>query len=59
MRDKELYASVLGIRSPWKVADVELPVGKGEVKFLLRRRLERCRRWPRKAVPKSYILTAA
>ena len=56
MRDKKLYAPVLGIRSPWKVADVELPVGMGEVKFLLCRRLERCPRWPRKAVPKSCIL---
>lgn len=32
MRDKELYTQILGIRSPWQVADVELSVGAGEVK---------------------------
>lgn len=32
MRDKELYKQILGIRSPWQVADVELSVGAGEVK---------------------------
>ena len=31
MRDKDLYAQILGIKSPWQVADVELSVSKGEV----------------------------
>jgi transposase len=35
MRDKELYTQVLGIRSPWKVADVELSVVAGEVKVFV------------------------
>jgi transposase len=32
MRDKELYAQILGIRSPWQVTDVELLPSAGEVK---------------------------
>ena len=32
MRDKELYTQILGIRSPWQVAEVELSVEAGEVK---------------------------
>ncbi len=32
MRDKELYAQILGIRSPWQVADVEVLATAGEVK---------------------------
>lgn len=35
MRDKELYTQILGIRSPWKVADVELSVSAGEVKVIV------------------------
>lgn len=31
MRDKELYAQILGIQSPWQVADVELKLSAGEV----------------------------
>jgi transposase len=31
MRDKELYAQILGINSPWQVADVDLALSKGEV----------------------------
>ena len=31
MRDKDLYAQILGIKSPWQVVDVELSVSKGEV----------------------------
>ncbi len=31
MRDKELYAHILGIRSPWKVSGVDLDVAGGEV----------------------------
>lgn len=31
MRDKELYAQILGIKSPWQVSDVELALSAGEV----------------------------
>ena len=31
MRDKDLYAQILGIKSPWQVAGVELDVSAGEV----------------------------
>jgi transposase len=31
MRDKDLYTQIMGIRSPWQVADVELSVTVGEV----------------------------
>ena len=31
MRDKDLYAQILGIKSPWQVAAVELSVSEGEV----------------------------
>jgi transposase len=31
MRDKELYAQILGIKSPWQVSDVELALSEGEV----------------------------
>lgn len=31
MRDKDLYAQILGIKSPWQVGDVELSVSKREV----------------------------
>jgi len=31
MRDKDLYAQILGIKSPWQVSSVELDVPKGEV----------------------------
>ena len=31
MRDKDLYAQILGIESPWKVSDVELALAGGEV----------------------------
>jgi len=37
MRDKELYTQILGIRSPWQVADVELSVEAGEVKVYVER----------------------
>ncbi len=32
MRDKDLYAQILGIQSPWQVAEVELLADAGEVK---------------------------
>jgi transposase len=32
MRDRDLYAQIPGIRSPWRVADVELALGSGQVK---------------------------
>ena len=32
MRDRELYAQILGIQSPWKVKDVELELDGGEVR---------------------------
>ena len=32
MRDKDLYAQILGLRSPWQVTDVELNMAAGEVK---------------------------
>ena len=31
MRDKDLYAQILGIKSPWQVCNVELAVSEGEV----------------------------
>lgn len=35
MKDKELYAQILGIRSPWQVVDVELSVSTGEVRVFV------------------------
>lgn len=31
MRDRDLYAKILGIESPWKVVDVDLDTGAGQV----------------------------
>lgn len=31
MRDRDLYAKILGIESPWKVVDVDLDTGEGRV----------------------------
>ena len=31
MRDKDLYAQILGIKSPWQVTDVELVVSESTV----------------------------
>lgn len=31
MRDKDLYAQILGIKSPWQVSSVELAIPEGEV----------------------------
>ena len=31
MQDRELYAAILGIRSPWEVGNVELKLAEGEV----------------------------
>jgi len=35
MRDKELYSTILGIRSPWTVVDVELSAKTEEVRILI------------------------
>lgn len=31
MRDKDLYAKILGVESPWRVTEVDLALDKGEV----------------------------
>ena len=31
MRDRELYARLLGIKAPWRVEGVELKLDEGEV----------------------------
>jgi len=31
MRDKDLYAQILGIKSPWQVSGVDLAISQGEV----------------------------
>lgn len=38
MRDRDLYAKMLGIESPWEVVDVELAVGERTVKVMLAHR---------------------
>lgn len=35
MRDKDLYARILGIQSPWRVSDVELHLEAGEVQVFV------------------------
>jgi hypothetical protein len=35
MHDKELYAAILGIRSPWSVLSVELDAKSEEVSVLI------------------------
>ena len=35
MRDKDLYTQILGIQSPWGVADVELSLAEGEIKVFV------------------------
>jgi transposase len=35
MRDKELYAKILGIQPPWRVQEVELHLDAGEVRVVL------------------------
>lgn len=47
MRDKELYTQILGIRSPWQVADIELSVEAGEVKVYVERAPGTERRCPK------------
>lgn len=32
MQDRQLYAKILGVEMPWKVTDVELELGQGEVR---------------------------
>ncbi len=36
MRDKDLYAQILGVHAPWKVTDVELALDGGEVRVLVK-----------------------
>ncbi|MCP4377369.1 MAG: ISL3 family transposase [bacterium] len=38
MRDKELYARILGIESPWQVSGVELSMSEGEVAVQVERK---------------------
>jgi hypothetical protein len=38
MRDRELYAKIVGISAPWQVADVVLDVSAGTVEVLSRAR---------------------
>lgn len=35
MRDRDMYAKLLGVEKPWKVKDVELRLDKGEVEVFL------------------------
>ena len=32
MQDKELYQTILGLDTPWQVADVELDLKEGEIR---------------------------
>jgi hypothetical protein len=41
MRDKDLYAQVLGIKSPWQVSSAELALSDGEVMVHVEREFER------------------
>jgi transposase len=41
MRDRDLYAKILGIEPPWGVVDVELDVAEGQVRVHLTNELER------------------
>ena len=47
MRDKELYTQILGIRSPWKVTDVELSVKDGKVTVFVEERTNARHRCPK------------
>ena len=47
MRDKDLYTQILGIRSPWKVTDVDLSVDSGEVKVFIELRSGTVHQCPR------------
>ena len=35
MRDKELYSKILGVETPWYVANVELSIADGKVEVFL------------------------
>ena len=35
MRDKELYSKILGVKTPWHVAHVELSISEGKVEIFL------------------------
>lgn len=51
MRDKELYTQILGIRSPWKVTDVELSVEAGEIKVIVEQRANVAQHCPKCGAP--------
>jgi hypothetical protein len=38
MRDRDLYAQILGINSPWHVSDVRLDVPAGKVEVVVEHR---------------------
>ena len=37
MNDKQLYAQILGVSSPWRVMSVDLRLAKGEVEVMVER----------------------
>ncbi len=41
MRDKDLYSKILGIEEPWRVEEVELDAGRGEVRVVVKHRAGR------------------
>lgn len=42
MRDRDLYAQILGIASPWHVSDVQLDVPAGKVEVIVEHRGQAC-----------------
>ncbi len=42
MRDRDLYAQILGITSPWHVSDVRLDVSAGKVEVVVEHRGQAC-----------------
>jgi transposase len=42
MRDRDLYAQILGITSPWHVSDVRLDVPAGKVEVIVEHRGQAC-----------------
>jgi transposase len=51
MRDKKLYTQILGIRSPWKVTDVELSVEAGEIKVIVEQKANVAQHCPKCGAP--------